>query len=231
MGPHAIIFDFDGTLADTNEAHIDAWRTAFHDLGIDVSRERLRPEIGKGGDQLVPSVVGDSIDHEHGDELRTGHDRAFHRLARTQSLEVFPGAVQLLEKLRRRWLTTAIATSSKKQMLDATTESLGVDLMRRADVVVTASEGVRSKPAPDLLVVTLRKLALAPEECLFIGDTVHDAEAARRARIPFVGVTCGRCATETELALAGAVSIWLDPEDVLVHLDQVFATAALAGIH
>ena len=115
-------------------------------------------------------------------------------------------------------------------MVDVTTESVGVDLVRRVDLVVGAGDAPRSKPAPDLLVATLRKLALPPDQCLFIGDTVHDAEAARGAGIPFVGLTCGRCATETELALAGAVSVWSDPADVLRHLDQVMATAQIACI-
>ncbi len=51
---HAVIFDLDGTLVDTNDAHVEAWLAAFRDFGYHVPRDRILPEIGKGGDKLVP---------------------------------------------------------------------------------------------------------------------------------------------------------------------------------
>ena len=55
-----VIFDLDGTLVDTNAFHVEAWHEAFRQLGHAVPRNRIVPEIGKGGDKLVPSILGEA---------------------------------------------------------------------------------------------------------------------------------------------------------------------------
>jgi len=62
MALHGMIFDVDGTLVDTNPAHVEAWRRAFKPLGYDVPAERIKVEIGKGGDLLVPSILGEEVE-------------------------------------------------------------------------------------------------------------------------------------------------------------------------
>ena len=73
----AIIFDIDGTLVDSNEAHVEAWHLAFAAHGHDVPHERIRVEIGKGGDKLVPSVLGDDVEKRQGDSLRDRQSKEF----------------------------------------------------------------------------------------------------------------------------------------------------------
>jgi HAD superfamily hydrolase (TIGR01509 family) len=227
MSPYAVIFDFDGTLIDSNEEHIDAWHQAFRSHGRDVPRDRIRSEIGKGGDQLVPAILGDDVSDKLTERLSKSHDDIFRGMARDRRLFLFEGALDLLDTLQRRWMTTALATSSKTAMLEEMQRSTGMNMLGRFDLVVTADHAARSKPAPDLIVAALWKLALPADRCIFIGDTVHDAEAASRAGVPFIGVTCGRCASESELVLAGAISVWRDPTDLLDHLDQVLAIGSL----
>src|SRR6476620_3881457 len=65
----AMIFDVDGTLVDTNPAHVSAWRRAFARFGYDITAERIEVEIGKGGDKLVPSVLGEEKESSIGDPL------------------------------------------------------------------------------------------------------------------------------------------------------------------
>jgi len=226
MTPYAVIFDFDGTLIDSNEEHIAAWQEAFRAERRAVSHDDIRAEIGKGGDQLVPALLGD-VEDALVERLSAAHDNIFRRIARTRRLFLFDGALDLLDTLQRRWITTALATSSKTAMVEETQRGLGIDVLNRFDLVITADHAARSKPAPDLLMATLWKLALPADRCLFISDTVHDAEAASRAGVPFIGVTCGRCATESELVLAGAISVWRDPTDLLENLDQVLAIGSL----
>jgi len=63
MGLHGMIFDIDGTLVDTNPAHVEAWRRAFKRLGYDVPPERIKVEIGKGGDLLVLASLAAAASH------------------------------------------------------------------------------------------------------------------------------------------------------------------------
>jgi len=229
MAPYAIIFDCDGTLIDSNEEHIDAWVEAFGNHGYDVPAERIRSEVGKGSDQLVPAILGPATDRQRAQRLGAAHDDIFRRIAREQHLQLFDGAMHLLKTLQRRWLTTALATSSKRAMLEEMQKSVQEPMLSRFDLVVSADSVARSKPAPDLILATLWKLALPANRCVFVGDTIHDAEAAAHAGVPFIGLLCGRCATETQLMLAGAISVWRDPADLLDNLDQALALGELVA--
>jgi phosphoglycolate phosphatase-like HAD superfamily hydrolase len=66
MAMRGMIFDIDGTLVDTNPAHVEAWRRAFQRFGYDVSPKRIELEIGKGGDLLVPSILGEELEERYG---------------------------------------------------------------------------------------------------------------------------------------------------------------------
>jgi len=228
MAISAILFDLDGTLIDTNEVHIRAWREAFLAKGHKIADDAIRPEIGKGGDHLVTDLLGADEDRRIGSYLRAAHDENFLRLAKRGRLKVFTGAVPLLGELKNQDIKTAIVTSSNKSMVEATFMSGGIDLGSRVDVLITADDAERSKPSPDLLLAALERLDLPAEACLFIGDTTHDGIAAARAEIPFVAVTCGKCASAEELTLAGAVSIWTGPCDLREHLETILATEANA---
>jgi HAD superfamily hydrolase (TIGR01509 family) len=223
----AVIFDLDGTLVDTNGAHVDAWHRAFRELGYEVPRSRIVREIGKGGDKLVPSIIGGEADERHGKALRAAHGTRFLTIASIEKFRVFPGAEALLGELRRRKIATAIATSSQREHLDAIVASSGLDVDRLVDKVVTGSDAARSKPSPDLVEAAAAKLNMPPQHCVMLGDTPYDAQACARAGVTFVGLLCG--GRPPELLIGdGARRLYADPGDVLGHLDEALQVAAPA---
>lgn len=224
----ALIFDVDGTLIDTNAAHVEAWRRAFQGLGFDVPSERITPEIGKGGDKLVPSVLGRQADEQIGDALRELQKQEFLAIAQQQHFRVFPGAEEIFAECRSRGIRTAVATSSNKRHLAATLASAGLDLYRLADVVVTKSEDEASKPSPDLVVAAVEELGLQAAECGMVGDTVYDGQACQSAGVAFLGVLSGP-ASEAELREAGARGVWRDAGHLLADFDRAVELASLAG--
>ncbi len=228
MSINAIIFDVDGTLIDTNAAHVEAWRRAFQQLGFDVSPERIVPEIGKGGDKLVPSILGADAEERVGDALRTTQNKEFLTIAEQQHFRVFPGAEPIFVECRERGIRTAVATSSNEKHLAATLSSAKLDLRRLADVVVTKTEDDASKPCPDLVVAAVEELELPAAECGMVGDTVYDGQACQAAGVAFLGVLTGP-ATEQELVEAGARAVWKDIAHLLADLDRALELAALAG--
>src|SRR3954464_5543479 len=120
MTLRGMIFDVDGTLVDTNSGHVEAWRRAFQRLGFEIPAERIVPEIGKGGDKLVPSVLGQEAEEQHGEELRRRQKEEFLEIARQQHFGVFSGATEIFQALRARGIRTALATSSDEKHLAAT---------------------------------------------------------------------------------------------------------------
>ena len=228
MSLHGMIFDIDGTLVDTNRAHVDAWRRAFNRLGYDVAVERIKLEIGKGGDLLVPSILGEHVEERDGKALRKAQKEEFLNLARREQFRVFPCVPELFQALRQRGIRTALATSSNKKHLEAVCESAGLDLPSLADVLVTKEDAEASKPAPDLVIVAWEKLALTPPECAMVGDTVYDAQACRGAGVVFLGLLSG--GTPADLLLdAGACGVWRDTGHLYADLDHALEIASVAA--
>jgi beta-phosphoglucomutase-like phosphatase (HAD superfamily) len=164
MALSAIIFDLDGTLIDTNDAHVQAWDKTFKSHGYQVSKDRIEAEVGKGGDKLVPSIFGKEIEQRDGEKLRKGNTEEFTRIAKSTKLRAFPGIQELFTAIRQRGLKLGLATSSKKAELEVTLSSAGVDWSNQFDQIATSDDAAESKPAPHILQAAIAKLKLAPTE-------------------------------------------------------------------
>lgn len=228
MPARGIIFDVDGTLVDTNSAHVEAWRRAFERLGYDVPSDRIRIEIGKGGDLLVPAVLGEAAEKRHGEALRSAQKAEFLEIAEREPFRVFPCVPELFQALRERDIRTALATSSNQKHLKATCKSAGIDLPSLADFLVTREEAEASKPEPDLVIVAREKLAVAPTECAMVGDTIYDAQACEAAGIVFLGLESGGTQAGTLLE-AGARGVWRDTAHLYADLDHALELASAAA--
>jgi HAD superfamily hydrolase (TIGR01509 family) len=232
MALHGMIFDIDGTLVDTNPSHVEAWWRAFKRLGYDVPRERIEVEIGKGGDLLVPSILGEAAEKRDGEALRKAQKEEFLEIARRQRFRVFPCVPELFQGLRQRGIRTALATSSDRKHLQAICDSAGIDLPSLADVLVTKADVEASKPAPDVVIVAWEKLKLTPAACAMVGDTVYDAQACRAAGVVCLGLLSGGT-PENPLLEAGACGVWQDTGHLYADLDHALESAAhaAAAIH
>jgi phosphoglycolate phosphatase-like HAD superfamily hydrolase len=197
-------------------------------LGSTSPPERIRIEIGKGGDLLVPSILGEELEKKYGDQLRQAQKAEFLKFAERVHFRVFAKVPELFDALRRRGIRTALATSSDKKHLQATTKSAGIDLTTRADVLVTRDDAQASKPAPDLLFVAIEKLDVSPAQCGMVGDTVYDGQASQPPGVAFIAVLSG-CSTEAQLLEAGACGVWKDTGHIYDELDRVLEIASLAA--
>jgi HAD superfamily hydrolase (TIGR01509 family) len=230
MALDALIFDIDGTLVDSNPAHVEAWGIAFESHGYRVARDRIEVEIGKGGDKLVPDVLGEGVDKKDGDALRKAESREFARLAKERGLKPFSGAMELLKAVRERGLKVVIATSSSREQLKSLQEAAGVDLEAASDVLVTKDDAKESKPAPDLVMAAVGKSGLTAAQCAMVGDTLYDMQAAKHAGVIGLGVLTGYQSAQT-LKEAGARAVWRDIGEMLAKLDDVLRIASPAPIH
>jgi phosphoglycolate phosphatase-like HAD superfamily hydrolase len=221
-GLTGFIFDFDGVLVDSNPLHIEAWRRALEQHGHHVDPTAIFPEIGKGGDKLVVSLLGQDIEDRQGDALRAAHGREYASLVGARGLRPFECGPDLIAELRARGVATALATSSQSDELELAERTSGVAWRGLFDVVVLAEDVDETKPAPDLVAAATRELKLAAADCAMLGDTPWDAKAARRAGVSPLGVTSGGHA-ESTLRAAGAAAIYRDVADVSRHVGQVLA--------
>lgn len=211
----AAIFDVDGTLVDSVDLHALAWQEALAKFGHDVSFERVRHQIGKGGDQLIPVFLSQDEQRDHGKEMEEWRGRHF-TSTYLPLVRPFSAVPDLLRRVKAAGLRVAIASSAKKKELEVLLKIAGAtDLY---DVATSSEDVERSKPAADIFAVALEKLGLKGPETVAIGDTPYDAEAARKVAIPTVGLLCGGFA-ESELTRAGCRAVYPGPSTLFACFD------------
>ena len=207
----AVIFDIDGTLLDSNDAHAWAWVLGLAELGIERRFEDVRPLIGMGSDKLIPEVTGLDPESERAKQAAERRQRIF-RERYLQTLGPCRGARDLVERVRRDGLERAVATSASKSEVEELLVAAKVaDLI---DLKTSSDDAEESKPAPDIVEAAVKRLGLPTAELLMVGDTPYDIEAARRAGVRIVAVRCGGW---PDHRLAGAIAIFDDPADLLEH--------------
>jgi HAD superfamily hydrolase (TIGR01549 family) len=210
-----VIFDVDGTLVDSNDAHARAFAETFRELGHDIAFERVRPLIGMGSDKLIPELIG------RYDEALAERKKALFKAHYLPRLRAFPGVEDLLRFLKERGVKLAVASSAGKDELRALLEV--AHATRYFAETTDADDAEHSKPDPDVLQAALAKLRLPAERCVLVGDTPYDAQAARSAGVAFVGVRCGGLWRDADLQ--PAIGVFDDPADLL-RSAQVWLTAA-----
>src|ERR1043166_4796320 len=142
----AVIFDIDGTLVDSNDAHAGAWVQALAERGYQVQLSRVRPLIGMGSDKLLPALVGISADSGEGRAL-AGRRPAIFLKDFVPTLGPTRGARELLEWLHDERMTLAVATSAHSEELKALLRVAGATKL--IDAATTSDDVDRSKPDPD----------------------------------------------------------------------------------
>ena len=208
-----VIFDVDGTLVDSNDAHAQSWVDTFTEAGYDVPFEKVRPLIGMGGDKLLPETIGISRDSDEGKRLLERRGKIF--LTRyLPHLRPVPRARDLVLRVKRDGLKAIVATSAKDQELKGLLKAAHVeDLMEEK---ATASDAKRSKPDPDIVQAAIEDSGFAQRDLVMIGDTPYDVEAATRAGVRTIGFLSGGW---TRADLKGAVETYAGPADLLAHYD------------
>lgn len=216
----AVIFDVDGTLLDSVDLHALSWHEAMAEFGHPVSFEKVRSQIGKGGDKLIPEFLSADEQNDHGKALEEWRGRRF-RSEYLPLVRPFSAVLELIQHAHYAGLCIAVGSSAKGDELDTYLEIAGItDLVE----VKTSSEDVgESKPAADIFKNVLDKLSLAARDAVSVGDTPYDAEAATRAGIVPIGVLCGGF-SEASLRAAGCVDVYPGPAALYAR----FAESALA---
>jgi phosphoglycolate phosphatase len=176
----AVLFDLDGVLVDSYEAWFRAVNAAarhFHQPEID--RERFKASWGQGTDAdletFFPGCRLADVERYYEDHL----------LDHAQEMRVDPEARDALMQLRDADIMRGVITNTPTFLARDVLAWTG--LIGLVDVTVGASDGVASKPAPDMIFHAAQVLQVQPDEVLVVGDSVFDERAARAAKVRFLG--------------------------------------------
>lgn len=212
----AVIFDVDGTLVNTVDFHAEAWQRAFTHFGFDFEFDKIRSQIGKGGDQLMPVFLKPQVIEERGEEIDAFRQGLIER-EYFPKVVGFPKVREVFDFLMSRGVKIALGSSAKTDDLKVYRKAAGIEGL---DLIETTSDDAEhSKPHPDIFNAALNRLKLEPTRVVVIGDTPYDVEAAKKAGMAMTGLLCGGF-SESSLREAGAVDVYRDPEHLLSVLKE-----------
>lgn len=189
----ALIFDVDGTLAETEELHRQAFNHAFARHGLDwqwdraVYKDLLRVTGGKERirahhERLRIAAPLSDVDIAELHRIKTAH---YAGLVQTGCCPLRPGVTDLLVAAKARRQRLAIATTTSHANIDALlSRALGKCWAADFDAIVAGDDVRHKKPAPDVYVETLARLKLNASDCVAIEDSANGLTAASRANIP-----------------------------------------------
>lgn len=186
----AILFDVDGTLAETEEGHRAAWNAVFAAHGYDWSwsfekyRELLQVT---GGRERLKVFAGDALDDAQVRELHLAKNARYREAMAAGEIALRPGIRELIDTARKRGVTLGIATTTSRGNVDALIEgTLGLDAMGWFSVIACAEDAPSKKPDPQVYHFALDRLGIEGPEAIAIEDSRNGIVAACKAHIPVV---------------------------------------------
>lgn len=209
----AVLFDLDGTLADTAAdlgAVLNRLRT---EAGLaPLPAQTIRPHVSKGvrgllgiGFGLVPGDDGYAELHQH--------FLAYYGDSPCVATRLFEGIAELLEMLETRDIKWGVVTNKTSRYTLPVMASLG--LAQRAACIVSGDSSPRPKPAPDPLLLASAIAAAAPVRCLYVGDDLRDIQSARAAGMSAIAAAWGYLGDGLPVEAWGADAIIRTPADLV----------------
>ncbi len=220
--PRAILFDLDGTLADTAPDLAAAVNYLRTQRGLEPTPYAiLRPTASAGARGMIGAAFGLQPADEGFEELRL---QWFERYQSAMAVEstLFDGVLELLDGIRAAGMDWGVVTNKPSRFTDPLIPQIG---LAHAGCIVSGDTTGFAKPHPAPLLEGARRLAVAPEHCWYVGDDLRDIEAGRAAGMVTVACAWGYCG-DLEPAHWGADYLLESPRDLLLTLLELAETPA-----
>ena len=200
MPKTAVIFDVDGVLVDSYQAHFQSWRQMLAEKGVEFTEEEFRATFGRTSRDIIAELYDGKLTDEQIRELDERKEALYRDILR-QEFPAIDGAVELVDALATAGIKLAVGSSGPNENVALTLECLG-----RSDAFaarVTGSDVTRGKPDPQVFLLAAERLGVSPAECVVVEDAPAGVEAANRAEMASVALT--GTATREQLAEADVV--------------------------
>ena len=224
QAPRAVLFDLDGTLADTAPDLAAAVNLLRTERGLEPTPYALlRPTASAGARGMIGAAFGLTPADEGYEELRVRWFDLYQAAMAVHST-LFGGIVELLDGITAAGMAWGIVTNKPARFTDPLLPQIGLG---HAACVISGDTTGHAKPHPAPLLEAARRLAIAPEHCWYVGDDLRDVEAGRAAGMLTVACNWGYCGS-IEPSTWGADFLLDTPADLLATIRDVVAAAARA---
>jgi beta-phosphoglucomutase len=174
----AILWAMDGVIADSYSFHFAAWQEIFAKRGIKFTKEDFTRLFGTRNDFIIGSIMGRKLPERDVKIMVQEKEEKFRRKA-TGNIKPFPGAVRLLNAIKKGNFKLGLVSSTTKENIDLVLSELNLEGM--FDCIVFGKEVSESKPNPQLYLLAARELEVTPNDCLVIEDSPLGVKAAKTA--------------------------------------------------
>jgi beta-phosphoglucomutase len=193
----ALIWDMDGVLVDSGEAHYEAWKALFDELGLPITPEQVSSTLGMSNMPILRMWLGPDVPAARLAELADRKERYFRDLV-NEHVQILPGVLKWLERARHRGYRQAVASSAPMANIVAIVQTLG--LGDAFDLIISGARLPASKPDPAIFLQSALGLGCSAAQSIVIEDSTVGVEAACRAGMACVAVTNTRPAAELTAA-------------------------------
>lgn len=184
----AFIFDFDNTVIYSNEDHVKSFLKVAKKIGRNIHADEVRKRFGMPAFEILSDLFPD-LSRKEIVKIRHEKERIYRKVVAKKKVRTIGGIRNLLEFLKKKKIKIAIVSSASVKNINV---GLRMNrLVKYFQVKVGAESVKRHKPFPDPLLKAAKKLHVKPKDCIFIGDSIYDMIAAKRAGIRRLGLTTG----------------------------------------
>jgi len=190
----AVIFDWDGTLADTKKAVVQSFQKVLGEAGCVVSDKFIERRMGIGTKKtIIEAFRKCHIRLDVSTLEKLAKEKIRIQVELTEIVSLFDGVTEFLEALQGK-TKIALATMSGRKVIDKLLPEKRIKTY--FDVVVSADEIVKPKPNPEVFLVSAKKLGVDPKDCVVVEDSVFGVRAAKAAEMQCIAVPSGAYSIE-----------------------------------
>jgi beta-phosphoglucomutase len=182
----AVIFDMDGVLVDSYQAHFESWQRTYGEIGIEYSESAFAADFGRTSRDILRRTLGDELTDDRVKQL-DGRKEAIYREILREAFPAMDGAAELLESLAADGFRLAIGSSGPPENVALVLEQLpGAEHFA---ATVTGADVTRGKPDPQVFLMAAERLSVEPASCAVVEDALPGITAAKRAGMVAIGLT------------------------------------------
>lgn len=185
-GSYCVIFDMDGVLSDTGSIHFESWNKMANEIGVEFTKEYFEQTFGEQSVPIVRKLVGPEPDQEFVVKWANKKEEYYREMVKDK-LEPLPGAIELIRNLKKNNFKLAVGSSGPPENVELLLTALNVKEF--FDTITTAAEVQKSKPAPDVFLISAENLNIKPENCVVIEDAPVGIIAAKRAGMKSIALS------------------------------------------
>jgi HAD superfamily hydrolase (TIGR01509 family) len=185
----AVIFDWDGTLANTKKPVVKSFQYVLKKNGCFTSNKTIERWVGIGTKKTFEKILEEcNIKYNEKELNKLTKEKINFQLKLTNSVTLFKGAVELLEELKGK-INIALATMSNRIVVEKILVEKSI--RKYFNVIFSADEVIHPKPNPEVFLLSAKKMGTKPKDCVVIEDSIFGIKAAKKAGMKCIAIPSG----------------------------------------